>query len=295
MSDPALPLKEFKAAKKFFVGIDSDGCAFDTMELKHKECFIPNIVNVWELQAISKYTREAAEFVNLYSKWRGCNRFPGLLMVFDLLAERPEVKARGVSLPEVPSLRKWVDAETKLSSTALEKKAAQAHDPVLNQALKWSDAVNDTVAKIVRGVPPFPFVRESLEEVAKEADVIVVSATPCNTLNREWKEHGIDQYVKVIAGQEMGNKKEHLNFAAAARYEDNHVLMVGDAPGDMNAAKANNALFYPINPGKEEASWEKFYKEAFKKFINLEYAGEYEEKLIAEFDTYLPETPPWKK
>ena len=295
MSDPALSLKKFKPEKEFFVGIDSDGCVFDTMELKHKECFIPNIVNVWELQAISKYTREAAEFVNLYSKWRGCNRFPGLLMVFDLLAERQAVKDRGVVLPQVDALRKWVDTETKLSSTALEKKEAQAHDPVLTQALKWSDAVNDTVAKIVRGVPPFPFVRESLEEVAKEADIIVVSATPCDALNRDWKEHGIDQYVKVIAGQEMGNKKEHLNFAAAGRYEDNHVLMVGDAPGDMNAAKANKALFYPINPGKEEASWEKFHKEAFKKFINLEYAGEYEEKLIAEFDTYLPERPPWEK
>jgi len=28
----------------FFVGIDSDGCAFDTMEIKHKECFCPNII-----------------------------------------------------------------------------------------------------------------------------------------------------------------------------------------------------------------------------------------------------------
>ena len=50
----------------FFVGIDSDGCAFDSMELKHKECFIPNIINYYNLQAISKYAREAAEFVNLY-------------------------------------------------------------------------------------------------------------------------------------------------------------------------------------------------------------------------------------
>ncbi len=61
----------------FLVGIDSDGCVFDSMELKHKECFIPAFINHYELQGVSKYAREAAEFVNLYSKSRGANRFPG--------------------------------------------------------------------------------------------------------------------------------------------------------------------------------------------------------------------------
>ncbi len=64
-------LNDFRPEKDFFVGIDSDGCAFPTMELKHKECFIPNIIKYWKFQPVSKYAREAAEFVNLYSKWRG--------------------------------------------------------------------------------------------------------------------------------------------------------------------------------------------------------------------------------
>ena len=55
----------------FFIGIDSDGCAFDTMEVKHKECFIPNIIRYYRLAAISKYVREAAEFLNLYSQMAG--------------------------------------------------------------------------------------------------------------------------------------------------------------------------------------------------------------------------------
>ena len=50
---------------EFLVGIDSDGCAFDTMELKHKECFIPNTIKHYDLQGVSKYARESAEFVNL--------------------------------------------------------------------------------------------------------------------------------------------------------------------------------------------------------------------------------------
>ena len=97
----------FKKQKEFFIGIDSDGCAFDTMELKHKECFIPNIIKFWNLQPVSRYAREVAEFVNLYSRWRGINRFPALIMTFDLLAKREEVKRRGVKFPELKPLREW--------------------------------------------------------------------------------------------------------------------------------------------------------------------------------------------
>ena len=35
--DPAKALKNFKPKKSFFVGIDSDGCAFDTMGIKQHE------------------------------------------------------------------------------------------------------------------------------------------------------------------------------------------------------------------------------------------------------------------
>ena len=76
-------MHEITPQHDFLVGIDSDGCAFDTMELKHKECFIPNTINYYNLQAVSKYAREAAEFVNLYSKSRGVNRFPALLETLD--------------------------------------------------------------------------------------------------------------------------------------------------------------------------------------------------------------------
>ena len=98
----------------------------------------------------------------------------------------------------------------------------------------------------------------------------------------------------MIAGQEMGTKKEHLAFSAVGKYKSDRILMIGDAPGDMKAARANNALFYPINPGNEDISWERFYNEAFDKFINGEYAGDYEKSLIDEFDKYLPSIPPWK-
>jgi hypothetical protein len=71
--------------------------------------------------------------------------------------------------------------------------------------------------------------------------------------------------------------------------------MIGDAPGDYKAAQANNTLFYPINPGAEEASWKRFHDEAIDRFLNGTFAGEYQQKLLDEFNSYLPERPPWEK
>jgi len=266
------------------------------MEIKHKECFIPNIIKHWNLQPVSKYAREAAEFVNLYSKWRGINRWPALVMVMDLLRERPEVQQRHAVIPEMNSIRAFIDSGYPLSNDGLKQyMAEQGTDDELERGLRWSLAVNATIADMVHGIPPFPYVRESLEAMQNHADVIVVSATPLEALTREWQEHDIAKYVRVIAGQEMGSKREHLALAAKGKYPPDHVLMVGDAPGDMKAARANDALFFPVNPGHEEESWERFYKEGLQKFLNGEYAGEYEAQLIADFDKLLPEIPPWKR
>ena len=294
--EPARPLAELKPEQEFFIGIDSDGCAFDTMEVKHKECFIPNIIKHWRLQPVSKYAREAAEFVNLYSKWRGINRWPALVMVFDLLRERSEVQARGVVPPEAPRIRDFIadDAYPK-SNDGLRAYMAEHSDPELDTAWAWTTGVNATVSDLVHGVPPFPYLRESLDFLADKADMIVVSATPMEALTREWKEHDIARYVRVIAGQEMGKKALHLELAARDKYAPGRVLMIGDAPGDMKAARANDALFYPINPGHEEASWQRFYEEAMHKFLADEYAGEYEASVIAEFERLLPEIPPWQR
>ncbi len=294
MQNPSQPLIDLKKTRDFLICIDSDGCAFDSMEIKHKECFCPNTINEWDLQAVSKYAREAAEFVNLYSKYRGINRFPALLKVFELLEERKEVAGRNFKLPEYADLVKWTRNEKNLGNPALIRAVEETGNPTLTRALKWSNAVNDTVERFVRGVPPFPYVREALEKMQEYADVIVVSATPSEALDREWAEHDIEKYVKVIAGQEMGSKAHCIETAMKGRYEKNRVIMIGDAPGDMNAARKNDVLFYPINPGEEDKSWKRFLDEALEMFVNLKYEGGYESKLIAEFDEYLPELPPWK-
>ena len=215
MSDPQADLKNLSPRHDYFIAIDSDGCAFDTMEIKHKECFTPNIIKYWHLQPVSKYARAAAEFVNLYAKWRGVNRFPALIMVFDLLREWPDVARRGVDIPVAQEIRDWIERETKLGNPALKAEVERTGDAVLKQALEWSEAVNATVADMVHDVPPFPYVRESLTKITEWADVIVCSATPGEALVREWEEHDIAKYTRIIAGQEKGSKKEHIQLASS--------------------------------------------------------------------------------
>ncbi len=293
-----VPAKEallaFKPRHSYFVGIDSDGCVFDSMEIKHKECFIPNIIKYWKLQAISKYARAAAEFVNLYSMWRGVNRFPALTKTFELLRDWPDPMRRGVKIPEVPTLQAWIDSGVPLGNPTLKEAANKTGDAVLMLTLEWSEAVNRSIADLVEGVPPFPFARESMEKLSSKADMICVSATPGEALEREWQEHDIAKYAAAIAGQEMGSKTEHLRLTAGGKYEKNHMLMAGDAPGDLKAARAVGALFFPVNPGHEEESWERFFREGIDRFLNHAFAGEYEARLIAEFEALLPEKPPWK-
>jgi len=294
-SSPKEKLYAFKPRRSFFVGIDSDGCVFDSMEIKHKECFIPNIIKYWRLQAISKYARAAAEFVNLYSKWRGCNRFPALTKTIELVREWPEAMRRGAPIPDVSTLQAWIDSGATLGNPALEAEVAKTGDGVLKLALEWSKAVNRSIADMVEGVPPFPWFRACAEKLAPNADIICVSATPTEALEREWREHDIAKFAAVIAGQEMGSKKEHLKITAGGKYPKECILMIGDAPGDLTAARANAALFFPINPGHEEKSWERFFHEGIERFFNQNFAGSYEASLIEEFEKLLPEEPPWKE
>jgi phosphoglycolate phosphatase-like HAD superfamily hydrolase len=292
--DPQEQLRQLKPRKEFFIGIDSDGCVFDTMEIKHKECFCPNFIKHFGMQKVSRYAREAWEFVNLYSRSRGTNRFPALVEVVLLLGERKEVQARKALMPDLASLKVWIDGETKLGNPALEKYARQVNDPIIDLTLKWSVDVNKAIAEMVYGVPPFPFVTESLEKLTPLADTMVVSQTPLEALVREWEENGIEPYAGFIAGQEHGTKTEHITLGAKGKYPDNKVLMIGDALGDLNAAKKNGVLFFPVNPGHEESSWELFYREGLDRFFTGTYAGDYEAALIREFEKYLPERPPWK-
>jgi phosphoglycolate phosphatase-like HAD superfamily hydrolase len=288
-------LKGFRPRHDSFVGIDSDGCVFDTMDVKQKEHFHPLILQIWGLQKIEKQVRAAAEFSNLYSRWRGTNRFPALLRMFDLLADWDEVKASGVPLPDVGALRAYCHSGLPLGNPSLQAEVTRTSDPELRRVLAWSVAVNKDIDEKMRPVPTFPWARQALEKMHASSDLIVVSQTPEEALVKEWSHHGIAHLVALIAGQELGTKAEHIRFATQGRYQPGRVLMIGDALGDHKAAQENQAAFYPIIPGREAESWQRLHDEAYDLFLQGKYEGVYAERLIQAFHASLPETPPWKK
>ena len=287
-------LQDFSPSRQYFVGLDSDGCVFDSMEIKHKECFAPMFIKHWRLQAASKYARRAWEFANLYSKTRGMNRFPVCVCSLQLVHEWPEAAARGIELPDLGQLQAFIDSPFPPSNAGLEAYRKEFPAPLLDRTMEWSLAVNEAVKDIVFGVPPFPLVRQTLDKVVANADLAVVSGTPTEALQREWRENDLAHYPQLIAGQELGKKTEHLEtMAGGDRYSPDRRLMIGDAPGDRRAAEATGCLFYPVCPGHEEESWERLFNEALDRFFAGTYAGTYQAERIKEFEALLPERPPW--
>ena len=289
-------LTDMKRTKDYLVCIDSDGCLLDNMELKHKECFCPAVVNVWNLQGASKYVREVHEWVNLYSRSRGWNRFPAVVRTLELSYARPELKERGYIMPNLKPLKMWIEETPVLSAVAIDEYARKCPDcdPLLLQAAQWSREVDANIAHIVRNILPFPGVREAVLKLREFADVVVVSATPHDSLVRELTAVGIAPLMTAIAGQELGTKSQSIRKAMSHGYAADHVLKIGDAPSDYEAARDNGVLFNPIVAGKERDSWNNVLEVSSVKFRNGTFKGEYQDEILKDFFATLAEEPHWK-
>ena len=55
-------LKNHEPKHKFFVGLDSDGTVFDSMEVKHKDCYAGSLIRVFGLAAITHEIHEVWNF-----------------------------------------------------------------------------------------------------------------------------------------------------------------------------------------------------------------------------------------
>jgi phosphoglycolate phosphatase-like HAD superfamily hydrolase len=292
-------LKALAPVRGHFVGIDSDGCVFDTMEVKQKRHFHPLIISWWGLEAIEPELRASAEFVNLYSKWRGQNRFTALLLCFELLHQWPacvaKAKACHTELPKLDALRAYCGSGLALGNPTLKEEAARTNDPELQRLLGWSLAVNADIDQHMAPVPPFPWAVKALEMMREKSDCIVVSQTPEAALVKEWQHHKIEHFVRAIAGQELGTKAEHLTLAAGGKYQPGRVLMIGDALGDLKAAEKAGALFFPIIPREEDSAWQRFCEEGYPRFLDGTFAGAYEGELKQTFLAALPDRAPWRE
>lgn len=294
MCDADALFADFSPEKDFIVFIDSDGCTFDTLEIQQKECFCPAFINHYGLQPISKFARETWEFVTLYSFHRGENRFQAAITVLDYLRERNAIISRQFNVPSADGLRTWLSSEPLPALPNLKQALDGGSDPDLETAYQWVLDVEEAILKIVRNVPPFPYAVKSLEEMRSVCNTIAMSSSPTDSLRRQWDEHNLTPLVDLAAGQEAGTKDNIVKTASRGRLKQEQMLIIGDAPSDLLAAKEAGTLFFPIVPGKEESSWQRFYQEGLDRFIRGSFGGDYAEKLIAEYRKQLPEKPPWQ-
>lgn len=301
--DPEQQLRNFKRTRDFLVAIDTDGCVTDNMNGKQILIFHPQYMEFYQLWGIESYFRETAEYYNLFSVHRGCNRFLATQFTLKALAVRKDVAAAAeeneVLLPEVKPVDDYIAYCSRndlgLGNPSLEKfLGTRSLDLALYKLLGWSEAVNRTFPFINTKIPPFDNVRESLKLMAEYADVLVVSQTPYEDLVNYWEAQGITEHICFIAGQEMGSKTHHIQVVKeAGGYEDSKVLMLGDGDGDYRAVNKNNGLFYPVPAGHEQEAWRKF-PERFGSFLKGKYKGELEDNLVYEFAKVLLTTPPWE-
>ncbi|WP_051258563.1 HAD family hydrolase [Atopococcus tabaci] len=119
------------------------------------------------------------------------------------------------------------------------------------------------------------------------SNVAIVISANSEALYSEWERHGLLEHVDVVYGQETGTKAAAIEQLKTYGFANDEVLMVGDAPGDLKAAQVNDVLYYPILFGNEEKSWIRLSEEGVTRFLNKEYAGEYQEKVITEFEDLL--------
>ena len=269
---------EFQKKKEFFIGIDSDGTAFDSMRIKHTLSFIPAAIEVFGIGEYSEEFTRIEEKVNLYSLTRGINRFPGLFMSFEELE-----KETGFSVGNLGEFDSYIKSGFPFSNKGLEDYLAEHPSEFCEKVLRWSRLSDEYFDKGCEGIEPFSAIVPALEKMQENADIMVVSAASQKGLERDWTQSGIAKNVAFIAGQELGKKKEQLLFAKKAGYDEKKMLMIGDAPGDFEAAQGAGTLFYPIIPRQEEKCWEELRGKYFDMFIRGEYTQEVQNEL---YDTF---------
>lgn len=275
-------LDNFKKNKEFIICIDSDGCAIDTMDIKHIKCFGPCMVSEWNLEEWKEPILESWNSVNLYTLTRGINRFKGLAVALTEINEKYK-KIEGLDV-----FLNWAEETTELSNESLEKEIEKTNNICVKKALAWSVAVNKSIdllsddEKLI-----FPGVKEAIMECKKYADIAIVSSANEKAVLDEWSNHNVLEYVDIVLTQNIGTKAYCIEKLIEKGYSKEKVLMLGDAIGDLNAAKKNDVSFYPIMVRKEKFSWERFKNTALEKFLNNSYTGELEESIIKEFKDNL--------
>lgn len=262
-------LDEFTKEHEYLICVDSDGCAMDTMNCKHLQCFGPCMVAEFGLDARRAEWLARWNEINLYSMTRGINRFKALALILE------EADAGGTKIDGVQELRSWTDTAPELSEKTAEAMYAKTGQPIFAKALAWSRAVNKAIAALPKTqVAAFPGAAQALAAAHGGADVAVVSSANREAVAEEWIRCGLADSVDVILCQDVGSKKACIEALMRKGFAEDRILMVGDAPGDLKAAFDNGVYFYPILVNHEKESWQTFVDTACPAFLSGCYGGE---------------------
>jgi len=272
-------LTEYDKKKEWLVCVDSDGCAMDTMDIKHIRCFGPCMVEEWGLEKWREDILARWNDINLYTMTRGINRFRGLAIALS------EIHGRYRSIEGVEALVKWAEYSPELSGDALAKQiAAHPEEIVFQKALAWSKAVNRAITELPEEEKlPFDGVKEALALAHQRADVAIVSSANPDAVLEEWGKHGLLEHTDIVLSQNAGSKAFCIGALLEKGYDRSHVLMCGDAPGDLDAAEENGVYYYPILVRHEKESWDEFVETALPRLMDGTYGGDYQARKNRDF------------
>ena len=272
-------LTNYQKQKDFLVCVDSDGCAMDTMDVKHIRCFGPCMVTEWKLEKWQDEILARWNEINLYTMTRGINRFKGLSMALQ------EINEKYCPIEDLDSLTEWAANSPELSNDAVKRAMSQTPESViLPKALNWSLAVNESINRLPESEKlPFAGVKEALAYAQQYADVAIVSSANLGAVLDEWKLYGLLEHTDIVLAQDAGSKAFCIGELLKKGYAPDHVLMCGDAPGDQDAAKKNGVFYYPILVKHEKESWAEFMSEGLSHLLDGTYGGDYQNKKTTAF------------
>ncbi len=262
----------FEKKQDYLVCVDSDGCVMDTMNCKHFHCFGSCMVTEWELEEWKDAILDRWNVINLFSMTRGINRFKGLAMALG------EIHAQYKPIPGIEALQHWADTAPALSNDAVSAAAAAETEPqaklIFEKALSWSKSVNAAIVKLDENLKvPYESAREGLAAAHTFADVAMVSSANRDAVEEEWGKFGLLEHTDIVLAQDIGSKAACIAEMLKFGYDPDKVMMVGDAPGDCDAAEKNGVHYYPILVNHEKQSWDEAIAVAFNKLRSGQYAA----------------------
>jgi len=248
-------LVDFRPRKEKLVAIDSDGCVFDTMTVKHNKFFYPLLEKELHLEKWHNKLSKKWNDINLYNSTRGINRF---LAVYKLFFELENLNI-GMQR-KMKIYNDYIEKNNEITLEGLMELYKRTNDEFVGHIINWSREVNEKIDKYMPVIPPFKESHKTIIEISKKADIAVVSSANEKALKKEWYTSGLLEYVSVLTSQNDGSKVNILNILSQW-YDKKNIIMIGDSGGDREAAKINGIKFRLIRVSNEEVSWKRIREE----------------------------------